>query len=58
MKLAILVAMALVTLCTCQNLQAPAPSPNASEHQGFIRVVNGRFVDSNCGEFPVTGMNT
>lgn len=28
------------------------------EYEGFIRVQDGRFVDSNCQQFPVTGMNT
>lgn len=28
------------------------------DYEGFIRVQNQRFVDANCRDFPVTGMNT
>lgn len=34
------------------------PEGALPEFEGFIRVVNGRFVDAQCLEFPVTGMNT
>lgn len=29
-----------------------------SQYEGFIRVQQGKFVDSNCQQFPVTGVNT
>lgn len=50
-------AASLSLLCTA----APAQSSSGSvlpEYEGFIRIENGRFVDSNCQEFSVTGMNT
>jgi hypothetical protein len=27
------------------------------EYRGFIRVQGGKFVDADCNQFPVTGLN-
>ena len=40
-----------IALCLHQTHRAAAAS-------GFIRVSNGRFVDEDCREFIVSGLNT
>ena len=42
----------------CLALCASTLSQVVPEFEGFIRVQNQRFVDSNCRDFPLTGMNT
>ena len=55
---AVLRILALGLACGLPSTSAvPAASP-LPEYEGLIRVQNGRFVDDNCQEFPVTGTNT
>lgn len=35
-----------------------APDSVLPQYEGFIRVHERKFVDANCRQFPVTGVNT
>ena len=53
-RLQLVGGLMLASLAFCAATSGPA----IPDYEGFIRVQNNRFVDANCRDFPLSGMNT
>ena len=49
--------LAAAVLLAVVGLGSPAMQITP-EYEGFIRIQDQHFVDANCRDFPLTGMNT
>lgn len=52
-----LVAILLICVLTATAFSANVDKGIIPDYTGFIRVQGGKFVDADCNQFPVTGLN-